>query len=97
MIETLVAVLMGLAPLQAAVLGDDLAAPVRIEAAGAAIDTETGHAAPFVCDFDGDGIQDLLVGQFGGGQLKIYRNEGTNTQPKLAAGTEFTGGTVPAG
>ena len=97
MMETLVAVLMGLVPLQAAALGDELAAPVRLEAAGAAIDTMTGHAAPFVCDFDGDGIQDLLVGQFGGGQLTIYRNEGTNTQPKLAAGTKFTGGTVPSG
>lgn len=101
MIETLVAVLMGLAPLQAAALGDDLAAPVRLEAAGAAIDTVTGHAAPYVCEFDGDGVQDLLVGQFGSGLLTIYRNEGTNAEPRLAAGVKFKDGkqdgTVPSG
>ena len=42
----------------------ELAPPVRLEAAGAVIDTPTiGHAAPFVGDFDGDGVKDLLVGQ----------------------------------
>jgi hypothetical protein len=101
MMQTLVAVLMGLAPLQSAVLGDDLAPPVRLEAAGDVIDTEVGHAAPFVCDFDGDGTQDLLVGQFGDGLLTIYRNEGTNAEPKLAAGVKFKegkeDGRVPSG
>ncbi len=81
--------------------GQDLADPVRILADGKPIDTDVGHAAPFVCDFDGDGVQDLLVGQFGQGQLWIYRNEGTNQAPKLAAGTLFKqgkeGSTVPHG
>ncbi len=80
---------------------DELTPPVRIEADGKAIDTDTGHAAPYVCDFDGDGVQDLLVGQFGNGQLWIYHNEGTNTQPRLAAGVKFKDGskdgTVPHG
>jgi hypothetical protein len=31
------------------------APPVRLEAAGKPIDTEVGHAAPLVVDFDGDG------------------------------------------
>jgi hypothetical protein len=101
MVQTLVMVLMGLVPLQSAVLGDDLAPPVRLEAAGQAIDTEVGHAAPFVYDFDGDGTQDLLVGQFGQGLLTIYRNEGTKTEPKLAAGVKFKDGAedgrVPSG
>jgi hypothetical protein len=82
-------------------LGDDLAAPVRIEAAGKPIDTEMGHAAPFVYDWDGDGVKDLLVGQFGNGILTIYRNEGTNAAPKLAAGVKFKAGgkdgVVPSG
>ena len=47
--------------------GDDpsqeLLPPVRLEAAGKPIDTAVGHAAPFVCDWDGDGVKDLLVGQ----------------------------------
>jgi hypothetical protein len=82
-------------------VSDELLPPVRLEAAGKAIDTDVGHAAPFVCDFDGDGIQDLLVGQFGDGLLWIYHNEGTNAEPKLAAGVKFKDGakdgTVPHG
>jgi hypothetical protein len=70
----------------------ELAPPVRIEAAGKPIDTEVGHAAPFVGDIDGDGVNDLLVGQFGGGILWIYRNIGTNASPKLAAGVKFKDG-----
>ena len=73
-------------------LANDLAEPVRIWADGKPIDTEVGHAAPFVCDFDGDGVQDLLVGQFGQGLLWIYKNEGSNRSPKLAAGVKFKQG-----
>ena len=79
----------------------ELLPPVRLEAAGKPIDTAIGHAAPFVGDFDGDGIQDLLVGQFGEGLLWIYRNEGTNAAPRLAAGVKFKEGAkdgrVPTG
>src|SRR5262245_58207393 len=39
------------------------ATPVKIEAKGGPIDVEIGHAAPFYGDFDGDGLNDLLVGQ----------------------------------
>jgi hypothetical protein len=82
-------------------LAPDLSPPVRIEAAGKPIDTDVGHAAPFVGDFDGDGTPDLLVGQFGEGLLWIYRNEGTAAQPKLAAGQKFKDGAetgrVPTG
>jgi hypothetical protein len=70
----------------------ELAPPVRIEAAGKPIDTDVGHAAPFVGDFDGDGVQDLLVGQFGDGILWIYKNQGTSAAPKLAAGVKFKDG-----
>ena len=70
----------------------DLQAPVRIEAGGKPIDTDVGHAAPFVGDFDGDGVHDLLVGQFGEGILWIFRNEGSNAKPKLAAGVKFQEG-----
>jgi hypothetical protein len=70
----------------------ELSPPVRLEAASKPIDTDVGHAAPFVGDFDGDGINDLLVGQFGDGILWVYRNEGTSGQPKLAAGKKFKDG-----
>jgi hypothetical protein len=54
-----------------------------------------------VADFDGDGVKDLLVGQFGDGILWVYRNVGTNAAPKLAAGVKFKegkeDGRVPTG
>lgn len=97
----LVLIVLGLATSAGAAGSDELAEPVRLEAAGKVIDTDVGHAAPFVCDFDGDGVQDLLVGQFGNGLLWIYRNEGTNAEPRLAAGVKFKegakDGTVPCG
>jgi hypothetical protein len=68
------------------------APPVRLEAAGKPIDTDVGHAAPLVVDFDGDGINDLLVGQFGEGILWFYKNVGTNAKPRYAAGVKFKGG-----
>ena len=101
MLRMLMAVLTVLGLAAGSAAGDELAAPVRLEADGKPIDTEIGHAAPCVADFDGDGVQDLLVGQFGQGILWIYRNEGTNAEPKLAAGVKFKEGTedgrVPSG
>src|SRR3954453_5302371 len=42
----------------------ELLPPVRLQAAGKVMDTDVGHAAPFVGDFDGDGVADLLVGDY---------------------------------
>jgi hypothetical protein len=79
----------------------DLAPPVLVESGGKPIDVEIGHAAPFVGDFDGDGLADLLVGQFGEGKLRIYRNRGTKASPRLDGFTWFRDdspeGRVPAG
>ncbi len=86
-----------------AVAASDLLAPFRVEVGGAPIDVDIGHAAPLLADFDGDGHLDLLVGQFGGGKLRIYRNLNSTGQgePKLAQFAWFqaggTDGTVPAG
>lgn len=58
--------------------------PVRLKADGVAVRVESpGYAAPCWADIDGDGRKDLLVGQFAGGRIRVYRNLGDN---KLAAG-----------
>ncbi len=95
------AVFLAVLVLGSAASGIEFAEPVRLAAGGKIIDTDVGHAAPFVCDFDGDGVHDLLVGQFGDGLLWLYRNEGTNAAPRLAAGVKFKDGKedgrVPSG
>jgi hypothetical protein len=92
MSATLLSVVLGFTTAAGENPARELAPPVRLEAAGKPIDTDVGHAAPFVGDFDGDGVPDLLVGQFGEGILWIYRNLGTSAQPKLAAGVKFQDG-----
>jgi hypothetical protein len=81
----------------------ELAKPVRIAAGGQPIDIGgVGHAAPFLADLDGDGKLHLLVGTFSEGQLRIYRNSGTNQAPKFDAKYDVLldgkpEGTVPVG
>jgi hypothetical protein len=65
-------------------LAPDLAPPVHVLADGKPLDVErSGHAAPFVGDFYGDGKMALMVGQFDGGKLRVYRNVGTRKEPKF--------------
>lgn len=73
-----------------------LAPPFRVTAGGAPIDVEIGHAAPLMVDFDGDGLRDLLVGQFGNGKLRLYRNRGTEKAPEFATFAWFQAGGADA-
>jgi hypothetical protein len=41
-----------------------------------------GHAAPQVADWDGDGIQDLIVGSYSGA-VYYFRNSGTADKPRF--------------
>jgi hypothetical protein len=70
---------------------------VRLLSGGKPIDVTTGHAAPYIYDFNGDGKRDLLVGEFGSGtyrgettsksslanaRLRVYLNKGSNASPR---------------
>src|SRR5262245_8458110 len=80
--------------------GAGLASPVQLTAGNKLIDVEVGHAAPCIADIKGDGKPCLLVGQFGGGKLRIYPNVGSKTEPRFDKFEWFQAsgklGTVPA-
>jgi len=62
----------------------DFQPPVRLTAGGVPIRVaEPGYAAPRWADIDGDGKKDLLVGQFSGGKIRVFKHLGGG---KLAAG-----------
>jgi hypothetical protein len=69
-----------------------LAAATRVNAGEWPLDVEVGHATPNVVDWDGDGRKDLLVGQFGGGKLRVYLNRGTDAAPAFGAGSYVQAG-----
>ena len=59
--------------------------PVRLKGGDAFVRVESpGYAAPCWADVDGDGKKDLLVGQFNGGKIHVFKNLGGG---KFAAGT----------
>jgi len=65
--------------------GKGFAEPVQLEAGGKPLKAPSADAGPHAADWDGDGDLDLLVGD-DKGRVTLYRNEGTRTEPKLAAG-----------
>src|SRR5262245_55937766 len=87
------ALLLAADPPRPAGLAADLRMPVHVLVDGKPVDVErSAHAAPFVGDFDGDGIPDLLVGQFHNGALHIYRGTGATGERKFAPFEWFRAG-----
>jgi hypothetical protein len=71
--------------------------PVRLTAADGVIDSgpSGGHSGPWAVDVDGDGVQDLVVGDFSG-RFRFYRNGGTNQKPRYARAVNLQAGGVDA-
>jgi hypothetical protein len=44
-------------------------------------------ADPFMVDWDGDGLNDLIIGQFMYGKILFYPNSGSNIEPVFTTGT----------
>jgi hypothetical protein len=62
----------------------EFADPVRMQGGGEPVRVERpGYACPCWADIDGDGKKDLLVGQFNGGKIRVFKNLGDG---KLDAG-----------
>src|SRR5262245_59495404 len=81
-----------------ALVRGELQPPVRIEANGRPIDVQReAHAAPWYGDFDGDGVDDLLVGEYFEGRLRIFRNRGTSREPSFTDYGWFKAGGAIAG
>jgi hypothetical protein len=72
-------------------------APTRLSAADGVIDSgpSWGHSGPWVEDIDGDGRRDLVVGDFSG-LFRLYRNEGTDREPRYAAAVDLQAGGADA-
>ena len=56
---------------------------------------ELGNST-YVADFDGDRLFDLMLGQRGECKLRIYRNVGSNKEPKFGVSAFFKAGGVDA-
>lgn len=57
-------------------------APSAIQANGVPINVGYGgNASPFMVDWNGDGKQDLLLGQYDLGKIRFYANIGENYDP----------------
>ena len=73
---------------------------INLQAGGADIHHPAGSCgapAPFVCDYDGDGRRDLLVGEGNSGFVYFYRNTNTDAAPILAPGVQLAVGASPLG
>lgn len=55
----------------------------KLHAKGEVIDIDVGHLVPCVADWNNDGRKDLIVGQFRGGKIRLYLNEGTDAEPQF--------------
>lgn len=58
---------------------------IPLKAGGEVIDVTQGHLMPTVMDWNDDGKKDLVVGQFKGGRIRLYLNEGSDAAPAFGA------------
>jgi hypothetical protein len=66
----------------------------NITANGSPITVPLGCSSPFIYDWDGDGVKDLLFGQFTSGKVQFWKNSGTNAAPIFTTGSYVQAGGV---
>jgi len=52
------------------------------------------YGAPCVVDWDGDGLKDLILGEFSYGKIRFYHNSDSNDSPVLTGFTYLQSGGV---
>lgn len=67
----------------------NFSAGIRIKANGIDMKVDTYASAPCVVDWNGDGKKDLLVGCFYNGNVYLYLNSGTNSNPVFTTGSKL--------
>jgi hypothetical protein len=74
--------------------GFEFEPPVRVKAGDQFVAVEApGYACPTMADVDGDGKDDLVVGQFNQGHMQFCKNVAeTGKAPKFAAAKWITSG-----
>ena len=82
-------------------LAGELGEGAKLKAGGEEINIRVGHLVPCAADWNGDGKKDLIVGQFSGGKISVYINEGTDAAPVLSKARLLEAGgkeiSLPAG
>ncbi|MBD3369026.1 hypothetical protein GF402_01530 [Candidatus Fermentibacteria bacterium] len=59
----------------------EFSSPFFVQASGVDLVVDGSVPDPYVADWDGDGVKDLIVGQFSQGKIRLYLNSGTNASP----------------
>lgn len=70
--------------------------PFKVMVGDNPIDVPVGHAAPFMHDITGNGLPDLLVGQFGQGRVRLLPNVGSPGEPRFSEWSYLEAGGKPA-
>jgi hypothetical protein len=52
----------------------------------------SSYSAPSVIDWNNDGKKDLFVGQYSNGNIWLFLNQGTDTQPVFGSGQRLQAG-----
>ena len=70
----------------------DFASPFFVQANGVDLVVSSSIPDPCVVDWDGDGVKDLVIGHFAGGNVRFYPNSGTNAAPVFTSYTLIQAG-----